>query len=96
MKMPFEGMTLLDYAINASLMLTHLALSRQDKVGLLTFGTKIENFLPADRKGTQMETILECLYKEQTHFLETDFEALYTLCSLQNKGQEPPCDVHQF
>ncbi len=87
MKMPFEGMTLLDYAINASLMLTHLALSRQDKAGLLTFGTKIENFLPADRKGTQMETILECLYREQTHFLETDFEALYSYVRSKIKGR---------
>ena len=62
MKMPFEGMTLLDYAINASLVLTNVALMRQDKAGLVTFSNKIGTFLPADRKGTQMETILESLY----------------------------------
>ena len=37
MKMPFEGMTLLDYAINATLMLTRVALIKQDKAGLLSF-----------------------------------------------------------
>lgn len=77
MKMPFGGMSLLDYAINASLVLSNVALTRQDKAGLLTFASKPETFLPADRKGMQMELILENLYRQQTHFSETDFEALY-------------------
>ena len=34
MKMPFEGMTLLDYAINASLVLSNVALIKHDKAGL--------------------------------------------------------------
>jgi len=34
MKMPFEGMTLLDYAINASLILANIAIFKQDKAGL--------------------------------------------------------------
>jgi uncharacterized protein (DUF58 family) len=77
MKMPFEGMTLLDYAINASLVLTNIALLKHDKAGLLTFASKPESFLPADRKGMQMELILENLYRQETHFSETDYEALY-------------------
>lgn len=77
MKMPFEGMTLLDYAINASLVLTNVALLKHDKAGLLTFASKPETFLPADRKGMQMELLLENLYRQQTHFSESDFEALY-------------------
>ncbi|HTN05553.1 DUF58 domain-containing protein [Agriterribacter sp.] len=77
MKMPFEGMTLLDYAINASLVLTNVALLKHDKAGLLTFASHPETFLAADRKGIQMEMILENLYRQQTHFSETDFEALY-------------------
>lgn len=78
MKMPFEGMTLLDYAVNASLALTNIALLKHDKAGLLTFASHPETFLPAERKGVQMERILESLYRQQTHFAETDFEALYT------------------
>src|SRR5256885_1985761 len=34
MKMPFEGMTLLDYAINATLVLSNIVLLKQDKSGL--------------------------------------------------------------
>lgn len=79
MKMPFEGMTLLDYTINATLILSRVALIRQDKAGLITFAEQIGQFLPADRKAAQMGTILETLYNQQTKFLETDFEKLYAL-----------------
>jgi uncharacterized protein (DUF58 family) len=77
MKMPFEGMTLLDYAINATLILSRVALIKQDKAGLVTFAENISNFLPADRKASQMGSILETLYNQQTKFLESDFEKLY-------------------
>ncbi|RYZ49501.1 MAG: DUF58 domain-containing protein, partial [Chitinophagaceae bacterium] len=79
MKMPFEGMTLLDYAINASLVLSSVALQKQDKAGLVTFGQNIDAFLPADKKPTQINNILEALYKQQTAFLEPDLEKLFSV-----------------
>jgi uncharacterized protein (DUF58 family) len=78
MKMPFEGMSLLDYAINASLVLSNVALLKQDKAGLVTFSEKAGAFLPANRKATQMESILEILYNQKTRYLESDFEQLYS------------------
>ncbi len=77
MKMPFGGMTLLDYAINASLVLTSVALQKQDKAGLLTFAQKVDSFVQADKKTVQMEGILETLYNQQTKFLDPDYESLY-------------------
>jgi uncharacterized protein (DUF58 family) len=77
MKMPFEGMTLLDYAINASLVLLSVALQRQDKAGLITFSKRIDQFLPAERQATQMEAVMEALYHQETAFQESDFENLY-------------------
>jgi uncharacterized protein (DUF58 family) len=77
MKMPFEGMTLLDYAINATLILSRVALIKQDRAGLITFAENIGHYLPADRKAAQMGHILDTLYNQQTKFLETDFEKLY-------------------
>jgi uncharacterized protein (DUF58 family) len=79
MKMPFDGMTLLDYAINATLVLSRVALIRQDKAGLLTFSDQIATFLPAGRMSMQMSHILEILYNQQTHWQETDFEKAYAL-----------------
>lgn len=77
MKMPFEGMTLLDYAINASLVLSNVALVKEDKAGLITVGEKIGSVVPSDRRPTQINKILEVLYKEKTRFLEMNMEALY-------------------
>ncbi|UFH55911.1 DUF58 domain-containing protein [Spirosoma sp. KNUC1025] len=78
MQSPFEGLTLLDYAINASLVLSNIALLKQDRAGILTFSDHIGQLLPADRRSGHMLKILELLYRQRTRFLETDFESLYT------------------
>lgn len=79
MKMPFDGMTLLDYAINSCLVLSNVCLRKQDRVGVITFSNVQGSILPADRKPVQSENILQLLYKQQTDFLESDFEMLYGL-----------------
>ncbi|HXR84720.1 MAG TPA: DUF58 domain-containing protein [Hanamia sp.] len=79
MKMPFDGMTLLDYAINSTLILSNVCLRKQDKVGVITFSNEAGNVLAADRKPSQAENILQLLYKQETDFLESDFEMLYSL-----------------
>ena len=78
MKSPFEGLTLLDYAINASLVLSNIALLKQDKAGIFTFSEVIGQVLPADRRTGQMQKILEVLYKQKTRYLESDYETLYS------------------
>jgi uncharacterized protein (DUF58 family) len=79
MKMPFEGLTLLDYAINASLVLSSVALTKQDKAGLITFAENLDAFVQADKKPTQINKILETLYNQQTRYLEQDFEKLFAV-----------------
>jgi len=69
MKMPFEGMSLLDYAINSSLVISSIAMHKQDKAGLVTFSNKVSNILPADRQARQMQNILEILYNQKLIFL---------------------------
>jgi len=78
MKMPFEGLSLLDYAINASLVLSNVALLKEDKAGLITAGEKIGATIAADRRPTQINKILEVLYKEKTRYLEMNMELLYS------------------
>ncbi len=77
MKMPFGNLTLLDYAINSTLVLSNVCLQKQDKVGLITFSNKIGTVLPADRKPVQKANILNLLYNQETSFLESDYEMLY-------------------
>lgn len=77
MKMPFNGLTLLDYAINASLMLSHVVLQKNDKVGLLSFSQSVVNHLKPSRNGTQLNRITELLYRQKTNFMESNYEALH-------------------
>lgn len=79
MKMPFGGLTLLDHAINSSLMVSNVCLKKQDRVGFLTFSNEPGDVLAADRKPAQMERILQLLYNQKTKFLESDFEMLHLL-----------------
>ena len=78
MKMPFDGLSLLDYAINASLVLSNIALLKEDKAGLITVSEKTGSIVAADRRPTQLGKIMNVLYKEKTRYLETNMEALYT------------------
>jgi uncharacterized protein (DUF58 family) len=77
MKMPFKGLTLLDYAINSTLAFSNIALKKKDKVGLLSFAETIKNHVPASSKKTHLNTILEVLYNINTKFLDSDFSTLY-------------------
>ena len=76
MQQTFKGMTLLDHSINASLVLSHIALKKDDNVGLATFNNKPGTFLASSHHQMQMPHILEALYGIQTDFLESDFRTL--------------------
>ena len=75
--MPFEGLSLLDYAINASLVISNIAMLKQDKAGIITFSHKVQSILLAERRSAQLQKILELLYNQKTGYLESDFEKLY-------------------
>ncbi|SDS87993.1 DUF58 domain-containing protein [Winogradskyella sediminis] len=77
MKMPFNGLKLLDYAINSTLAFSNVALKKHDKVGMISFSKKIESFLPAVQKITYLNLILENLYNIDTQFNDSDFGLLY-------------------
>ncbi|MEA2041668.1 MAG: DUF58 domain-containing protein [Bacteroidota bacterium] len=77
MKMPFNKMSLFEYAINSALAVSDVSLLKDDKAGLITFSDKIHRVIKADRKLVQMKLITEALYKETTNSQEPDYEALY-------------------
>ncbi|MBP2833424.1 DUF58 domain-containing protein [Aquimarina sp. U1-2] len=77
MKMPFDELSLLDYAINSTLAFSNIALKKHDKVGMLTFSNTVRDFLPDSGKKTYINTISEVLYHIKTQFLDADFGVLY-------------------
>lgn len=78
MRMPFEGLSLLDYAINATVALSKVAMLKEDKAGLITISEQVGAIVPADRKSAQLGNIMNVLYKEKTRYLESNMESLYS------------------
>lgn len=79
MKMPFEGLKLLDYAINATLAFSNIAIKKNDKAGLITFSKKVDTIIAASNKKTHLNTINEALYNVNTNFTDADFGYLYAM-----------------
>ncbi|MET3535685.1 DUF58 domain-containing protein [Chryseobacterium limigenitum] len=77
MKMPFNGLSLLDYSINATMALSHIILKKGDRAGMMTFSKKTENKIAAENKSGQLKKISEALYNINTNFFESDFNRLY-------------------
>lgn len=77
MQMPFMGLSLLDYAINATLAFSNIVLKKYDKAGMFTFSKKVSNYVAADRRAGQIHNLMESLYRIETDFQESDFSRLY-------------------
>lgn len=77
MRMPFNEMTLLDYAINSTLVLSNAAILKQDRAGMLTFSKEVANHLPAEKRNDQIRKISDKLYGITTEFEESEFGNLY-------------------
>ncbi|MCT4663627.1 MAG: DUF58 domain-containing protein [Flavobacteriales bacterium] len=86
MQNSFEDLSLLDHAINTCLVLSHIILRKDDKLGLFTFRNRIENQILADNKIGQLNKLQEQLYRIETNYKEADFGLLYR--ELRNKVKQ--------
>ncbi|WP_341220551.1 DUF58 domain-containing protein [Polaribacter atrinae] len=79
MQMHFNNLSLLDYAINSTLAISNVILRKQDKAGMLSFSTKLEDWVVAEKRNSQMSLISEALHNIKTDFSESDFSTLYSV-----------------
>jgi uncharacterized protein (DUF58 family) len=77
MRMPFEGLSLMDYAINTTLAISNIILKKQDKAGLLSFSDVMGATIKAERDSSQLRRIMEALYHEKERAVESNYELLY-------------------
>ncbi len=77
MKSAFDEMTLLDYAINASLMLSSISLRKQDHAGLVTFSDQLDTFIAPNNTRKQLKILTDALYKQSSVYKESNYERLY-------------------
>lgn len=89
MKMPFDGLTLLDHSINAALALLNVALLRNDRAGLISFANRVDDIVPAEKRPGQLSLLTEALYKQETDFKESSYEALWA--ALHRSASQRSC-----
>ncbi|NND08828.1 MAG: DUF58 domain-containing protein [Saprospiraceae bacterium] len=77
MRMPFDGLSLLDYAVNTALVISNIVLRKFDRIGLVTFSNRIGSLVSAQNTKGQLSILLEKLYDQRTEFKESNFELLY-------------------
>jgi uncharacterized protein (DUF58 family) len=79
MRMSFNNLSLLDYSINTSLVISNVVLQKHDKAGLITFSDKIGSVISAERSDNQLKKIIETLYNEKEHYLEAEYELFFQI-----------------
>lgn len=87
MRMPFNGLSLLDYAVNTSLVISNIALRKSDKAGLMSFADKFQTFIKAERGQRQLQKILEALFEQREETMEANFELLYQSARYRMSGR---------
>lgn len=87
MRMPFDGLSLMDYAINATLSLQNIVLRNQDNAGLMVFSGQCETFLRAERKFNQRQMLLDKLYNIREDQQEANYQALYETIKMNIQGR---------
>ncbi len=74
MQSPIERMAKLDFVINSVLLFAYVATAKGDKVGMLTFGHKVDQFLPSKAGRGQFQKMLEALYAVEPQPVEPDYQ----------------------
>ncbi len=87
MLLPFDGLSLLDYAINSTLALLNVALMRGDRVGMLAFDRNIHSQLQPSSRPEQLQRALQLLYAQVPTDFEPDFDALSQTVVRKVKGR---------
>ena len=71
------GLSQLDHALNAVLMLSHVATRAGDQVGLLAFDTRVRAYLPQQGGRRAAQRVIAASYDIHAQMVESDFEAAY-------------------
>jgi uncharacterized protein (DUF58 family) len=72
-----SGLSLLDHALNSMLMLSYVALSRGDTVGLITFSDAVHGFVPPKGGASQMNRLLHASFDRFPQLVESRYDQAF-------------------
>ncbi len=71
------GLSLLDHALNAMLMLSYVALSHGDSVGLLCFSDEVHHYVPPRGGRSQMNRLLHAVFDRFPRLVESRYDQAF-------------------
>ena len=72
-----EGLSLLDHGLNAMLMLSYVALSQNDSVGMITFSDAVHGYLPPRAGMGQMNRLLHASFDRFPELVESRYDLAF-------------------
>jgi uncharacterized protein (DUF58 family) len=75
------GLSLLDHALNSMLMLSYVALTRGDSVGLISFSDTIHTFVPPRSGTSQMNRLLHASFDRFPRLVESRYDQAFLYLS---------------
>jgi uncharacterized protein (DUF58 family) len=83
---PLRETTRLDFTVNASLVLSYVAISKGDNVGVMAFSDREEIYLPPRSGKGQINLMVNTLYKLKPKLVESNYKAAFTkIATFQRK-----------
>ncbi len=77
----YQDLSLVDYALNSMLMLSYVALSQGDSVGLICFSDHIHNYVPPTGGKRQMNRLLHAGFNQFPHLVQSRFDNAFLYLS---------------
>ncbi len=78
----WNDLTALDYALNATLMLSHVAIRRGDQVGLIAFDEKVTRLMKPRAGVSASNQIIQSTYNLFPQMVESDYSAAFRTLKL--------------
>jgi len=80
-----DGLSRLDCAINASLLLSYVAMKQGDYIGLVAFSDRIEAYVPPVKGRAAMCRMNEALYRLEARLREPNYEQVCKFLALRHR-----------
>jgi uncharacterized protein (DUF58 family) len=68
-----NGLSLLDYSLNAMLMLAYVALKQGDSVGMISFSDRVHNFTPLRSGVHHINRLLHASFNQRAEYVESRY-----------------------
>ena len=77
----YQGLSLVDYALNSILLLSYVALSQGDSVGMICFSDHVHNYVPPAGGKRQMNRLLHAGFNQFPHLVQSRFDSAFLYLS---------------